>query len=459
MGITPAEVAFGTDVDERNLHVFRRSSCGGRCRFALQPLLQLFARRQLALYTLDEEVHVQLLIEAQALARRQHFRAVCGIQRSTEHLERPVHDLLLAGVHHARHVRRHLATVWRQVHGPIFHVAVERLALERPVQHRLRNLDVFRTPVPHRARQHRVAHELAHVRVIADAETTCIRRRLLRLRRILVLGDDVGALRQQGIRRFLLLRRVKPRVRPHHNHLGLRVRLPHALGEAVDASHHLGNRERSHVADLVRLRHLPGHQSTQVPGFFHGSKHRAQVRLRLVAGYVHELRVRKFLRHRHCRVHEPETRGQDQVVVLLRKVADHTLRLRTFRHVLDIGRLHLVTQRLLQRQTSLVVRPRPAHIADRRHIHERDFQLVLRRFRRGWLCGFNSRLGDGRGCRHGSLRTARRKDYHQHDQSCCNKPQAFHSTSPFEKKLLVAGKQQDTESCNVAQPVSQTIQR
>ena len=59
-----------------------------------------------------------------------------------------------------------------------------------------------------------------------------------------------------------------------------------------------------------------------------------------------------------------------------RELADDAFGIGAFAHALDIGRFHLVSKGLLDRQTADVVAVGPAVVADRADIDEADLELV-----------------------------------------------------------------------------------
>ncbi|MNT54493.1 hypothetical protein D3C72_1916620 [compost metagenome] len=75
-------------------------------------------------------------------------------------------------------------------------------------------------------------------------------------------------------------------------------------------------------------------------------------------------------------VHIAEAGGVDQRIAAAGQFANHALGVGAFRHVLDIFCFHLVTQRLLHLQASLVVLIGPAGIADRADVDEAHLQRI-----------------------------------------------------------------------------------
>ena len=195
-------------------------------------------------------------------------------------------------------------------------------------------------------------------------------------RRVGVVRDDVSALRHQRTGRVALLARVVPAVHPDHPHLHLGIDRARAQRERVDPLQDLGDREGRHVTELSRLAHPAGHHAREIATFVEAGVVGVDVRRRLVAGRMLELRIWKLLGDLQRRVHEAERGREYQRVALLRKVADHALGIGTLGHLLDEAGLDLVAQRLFQRQSSGVVLRGPARIAHRTDIDECDLERL-----------------------------------------------------------------------------------
>ena len=94
----------------------------------------------------------------------------------------------------------------------------------------------------------------------------------------------------------------------------------------------------------------------------------------------------KVLRHLQLEVLVAEARAEDDLVALVRQIAEHALRIRRFRHVLDARDLDLVAELRLGFLAAGVVREGPARIARIAQIDERDARRVgrLRARRAAW---------------------------------------------------------------------------
>ena len=89
---------------------------------------------------------------------------------------------------------------------------------------------------------------------------------------------------------------------------------------------------------------------------------------------MHKIGIRELLGDRQRRVHVAEAGGDNQVIALQGEVANNALCVRAFGHVLNEGRLRAALQIFFQIQPPLIVRIRPAEVADWRDIDEGDLQ-------------------------------------------------------------------------------------
>ena len=197
-----------------------------------------------------------------------------------------------------------------------------------------------------------------------------------------VLHDHVGALIDQRLGGVGFLARIEPLADPDDLDLDVRIDGLRADHRRVDAGDHFRDRHRADVAHDARLRHLGRDHALDVAALVEAARIGREVFLALVSGGVLEHEIGIFLRHLHGRVHEPERGGEDQLVARARQLLDRALGVRPFWHLLQIGRLDLVAERLDHGQAALIVLIAPAEVADRADIDESDLQLVLGRRRR-----------------------------------------------------------------------------
>ncbi len=114
-------------------------------------------------------------------------------------MERAVDDLGLASLDRSDHVGIHVVGDRCQVDDPVGHrtpVVARRVGAGRCG---LDDIDVTRTPVPHRSRQEGVRSESAHVRVVRHPTGTGSLGLITSSSRILMHGDHVGALVEQRL--------------------------------------------------------------------------------------------------------------------------------------------------------------------------------------------------------------------------------------------------------------------
>ena len=83
-----------------------------------------------------------------------------------------------------------------------------------------------------------------------------------------------------------------------------------------------------------------------------------------------------FLGDLEGRFHEAERGGEDQAMAGARKLLDGALGI-GLRHALHVGRLDLVAEGFLDGLAADIVLVAPAVVADRAHIDEADFELLL----------------------------------------------------------------------------------
>ena len=89
-----------------------------------------------------------------------------------------------------------------------------------------------------------------------------------------------------------------------------------------------------------------------------------------------ELHLRKFLGNLDDRIHEAEGGREDDLAVFARQPFDGAVCIGTFRNILDIARLDLVAQFLLDLLAALVVLIGIAEVADRADIDPAGLELL-----------------------------------------------------------------------------------
>ena len=254
------------------------------------------------------------------------------------------------------------------------------------VENVLHGIDIVRAPVPLWTAEDRVTHELAHVRVVADAEHPTFLGRLLGFGGVLVLGDDVRTLVEQRLSSLALDDRVVPRERPDHVHLRIGVHRADTKRKGIDATDDLGNGERAGIADDVALGHQASHHPGKIAGLVHAAKVGGHVPRSLVPRTVFKVDVGEFLGHLEGGIHVAKRGRKDDVIALLSVLADHTSGIRPLGNALDVGCLDLVTQLLLENEPATVVLVGPSQVAGRANVDESHLE---------GLCGSLGRLLSG----------------------------------------------------------------
>ena len=135
-----------------------------------------------------------------------------------------------------------------------------------------------------------------------------------------------------------------------------------------------GDGEARHITGDIRLRHVSRRDAREVASFVVARVGDGDIGRRLVAGDRFESHVREVLRHFQRRLHVAEAGREDQLVALLRQVADHAFGVRALGHVLDIARLDLAAECGLHRLPAFFVLVDPAGVADRRNVDEGHFE-------------------------------------------------------------------------------------
>ena len=191
-----------------------------------------------------------------------------------------------------------------------------------------------------------------------------------------MLGDDVGALVREGFRRIGFLRRIVPGREPEHLGLELRIDLARREREAIDAHHHLGDREGGDITADTRLRHHAGDRADHGAAFVEAGVVGREIGASHIAGRMLEIDLGQGLRDLGRGVHEAEGSREDERIALLSELAKHALRIGTFRDILDIVRLDLVAVEILRLLAGDVMGMGVAEIADGPDVKEADLQRI-----------------------------------------------------------------------------------
>ena len=145
-------------------------------------------------------------------------------------------------------------------------------------------------------------------------------------------------------------------------------------GERVGVADHLRRRERHDVADHALLRRCAGGHPGQVDRVLGGAEVlRHVLRLRRAGRHL-ELDVGVLLGLLHHRRLVAERGREDDLVAVPDEALDHLLDLRALRDVLLERRLHLRAEVLLDVETALVVRLRPASVVVGAHVDPRGLE-------------------------------------------------------------------------------------
>ena len=189
-----------------------------------------------------------------------------------------------------------------------------------------------------------------------------------------VEGQHIGLLPNQVDRGIMLTRRIEPGVEPDHANLSLRVDRTHAQREGVDALQHLGNREASHIAGNMGVGDAACCDAGKVAAFVVARVGHGHVGRGLVAGDRFKLHVGKLARHLERGLHVAKAGREDQLVALLRQIADHALGVRAFGDVLDIAGLHTLAQCRLHGKPAFFVLAYPAGGGQWRNVDKPNLQ-------------------------------------------------------------------------------------
>ena len=155
--------------------------------------------------------------------------------------------------------------------------------------------------------------------------------------------QHIGFLVHQRDGGFAFAHRVKPGVDPDQLDLRFRVDRLHAQRECVNALNHFGNRKTGHITGDAGFADTTGSDTGQKPAFVIARVGGGHIGSGFVAGDGFEFHIREFSRYFHGRLHVAEAGREYQTVALLRHVANDTLGVSAFGHVVDKTGLHLQT--------------------------------------------------------------------------------------------------------------------
>jgi hypothetical protein len=314
-----------------------------------------------------------------------HFPALV-VDRPAELVPLPGQDELLLGRDRRLGLGGDLRAVGSKAREAVLDRAVVEPRLPGTVHGRLHPADVVLAPVVDGGRQPLLRGELLCIRVVADPGDA----RLLgvdpRGRSVDVLPDHVGSGCNERLGRRGLLRRRDPCVRPDELHLRTRVRRLGAEREGVDVPHDLGDAVGHHVADDALLGRGAGRHAREVDRVFGCAEVLGLVRLELLPCRLLEDDLRVLLPELAVdpEFEHAERRGEDHVVAVACETGHDLRHRRVAEHVLLVGGLHLAAERLLNGESSGIVRLRPAAVVVWAGIDPGNLEcrLLLARLRR-----------------------------------------------------------------------------
>ena len=192
-----------------------------------------------------------------------------------------------------------------------------------------------------------------------------------------MLKDHVCPLFDQHFRRVGFLGRVKPCVGPDNLELDIGVHLLGVDVGRIDTTDHLGDRERTDIADDVRLGHLASDMALNSATFIEARRICRHVIGAFIAGGMFEFHIRKFGGDIDRRVHIAKRCGKDQVGPIQRHLGHDAFGIRALGHVFDKDGFHSIAKFLFDGQTSLIVFIGPASVADRADKDKSDFGFFV----------------------------------------------------------------------------------
>src|SRR5215212_11892289 len=198
---------------------------------------------------LDEPVHRVQVLDSHALALGDAELPLLVVERSREFVERALDQSVLLLRDGRLGLRADLRPVRGEADHAILDVAVVEVRLPRAVHRRLRLAQVVRPPVVDRGGEPLLRRELVRVRVVADPRNALRLGELTGRGAVDVLPQHVRAGRVQALRRFLLLARVEPRVRPDQPNFRARMRRLRAECEGIRMPDDFRSREGNDVAE------------------------------------------------------------------------------------------------------------------------------------------------------------------------------------------------------------------
>ena len=191
-----------------------------------------------------------------------------------------------------------------------------------------------------------------------------------------MVRDHVGLLSDQGLRRIGFLPRVVPGRGPDDADLNIGIHALRAQRKGIDALKHFRNRERGDVAANVRLRGCAGELARKIAGFIKAPGVVGDVFSGLVARRMLELDVRELLRNLENGIHVAERSREDELVALLREVAQNAFSVGVLGDVFDRRHLDLVAELRFRSAAGDVVLRRPAFLVRRAHVHEGNLERL-----------------------------------------------------------------------------------
>ena len=192
------------------------------------------------------------------------------------------------------------------------------------------------------------------------------------------MRNNVGTLTNQRLGSIGLLARVIPSGGPDNADLNVGIDALSAERIGIDALKHFRNRQRGNIAEDIGLGGCTRELARKITGFIKARGIVGHVGRSLIARSVLKLHIREFLGDLENRVHVAKRSGEDELIALLSQITQHALGIRIFGNILNGCHLDLVTELRFNRAAGNVMLSRPAFFIGRAHIHESDFQRLLR---------------------------------------------------------------------------------